>query len=90
MSDATLSAFTGLNAALYDDAGDYEVFTIREASPTQLTGDAYFSTRLETWDTDLGAGEEHTGECTFFIDFNPFTYNPFDNCCDSNWVCGPC
>ena len=68
VSDVTLSAFTGLNGALYDDAGDYEVFTIREASPTQLTGDAYFSTRLETWDTDIVAGEEHIGECTFFID----------------------
>ena len=68
VSDVTLSAFTGLNGALYDDAGDYEVFTIREASPMHVTGDAYFSTRLETWDTDFGAGEEHFGECTFFID----------------------
>ena len=71
VSDVTLSAFTGLNGALYDDAGDYEVFTIREASPMQVTGDAYFSTRLETWDTDFGAGEEYVGECTFFIDPAP-------------------
>ena len=68
VSHVTLSAFTGLNGALYDDAGDYEVFTIREAGPMQVTGDAYFSTRLETWDTDFGAGEERIGECTFFVD----------------------
>jgi len=70
VSDVPLSVFTGLNAAVYDKAGDYEVFTIREANPTQVKGDAYFSTRLETWNSDLGAGEEHVGECTLFIDLS--------------------
>ena len=95
VSDVTLSAFAGLNAAVYDKAGDYEVFTIREASPTQLTGDAYFSTRLETWNSDLGAGKEHVGECTLFIDLMipelccPGSgYNLYPRCC-SFYVTNP-
>ena len=84
VSDVPLSVFTGLNAAVYDKAGDYEVFTIREANPTQVKGDAYFSTRLETWNSDLGAGEEHVGECTLFIDTNypDLVAVAYENCRD--------
>ena len=83
VSHVPLSVFTGLNAAVYDKAGDYEVFTIREASQTQVKGDAYFSTRLETWNSDLGAGEEHVGECTLFIDVRDDSDD--DVCCPSSY-----
>ena len=88
VSGMTLSAFTGLNGAIYDENGDYKVFTIREAGPTHITGDAYFSTRLEAWDTHLGAGEEHMGACTFFLDpvspqktCEALCFSDFTSCC---------
>ena len=66
--EVPLSTFERHNAAVVGENGDYEVFVVSEASSTRIRGDTYFSTRAKAWGTQLHPGEEHSQNCTFFID----------------------
>ena len=45
--------FKGVNAATYTKDGNYEGFTITQINETHVSGLTYFSTRLNTWETDF-------------------------------------
>merc|ERR1711935_1197094 len=64
----TASLFKGLNAAVYTKNGTYEVFTISQINETHVSGLTYFSTRLQTWETDFSTGEKLVEECSLFVD----------------------
>ena len=68
-ADATdIGSFKGLNAATYATSGNYEAFAISEANATHISGQSYFSTRLETWTTDFADGKKHVEACSIFVD----------------------
>ena len=66
----TASSFKGVNAAVYTKNGTYEVFTISQINETHVSGLTYFSTRLQTWETDFSTGEKLVEECSLFVDFS--------------------
>ena len=64
-----LSFFDGVNAAIFSPTGGYQVLTIDHINnDNQLSGQAYFSTHMGTWETPLGPGTKSTGACFIFVD----------------------
>jgi len=67
-SDVNTNIFVGMNAASYDEDGNFELFVVSGMNETHISGEVYYSTRVGTWSTILGAGEAVAQPCSVLVD----------------------